>query len=147
MIWDFFVISTAIIAMYMAIMDNKSPETTIAWLLIFVIYPPIGLILYLFLGINWKRKTLINSHSKEIKDLINPYIAALENKEYKNLVELLATNSDSPIFMNNEVEIFGDGEEKFKALKRELEKAKHHIHLEYYIVNDDNIGREIKDIK
>ena len=48
--------------------------------------------------------------------------------------------------MNNEVEIFGDGEEKFKALKRELEKAKHHIHLEYYIVNDDNIGREIKDI-
>ena len=146
MIWDLFVISTAIIAMYIAIMDNKEPERTISWLLIFVIYPPIGLILYLFLGINWKRKTLINSHSKEIKDLINPYIAALENKEYKNLVELLATNSDSPIFVNNEVEIFGDGEEKFKALKRELEKAKHHIHLEYYIVNDDNIGREIKDI-
>ena len=71
MIWDLFVIATAVIAMYMAIMDNKAPETTIAWLLIFVIYPPIGLILYLFLGINWKRKTLINGHSKEIKELIN----------------------------------------------------------------------------
>ena len=33
-----------------------------------------------------------------------------ENKEYKNLVELLAANSDSPIFVNNEVEIFGNGE-------------------------------------
>ena len=146
MIWDLFVISTAIIAMYIAIMDNKEPERTISWLLIFVIYPPIGLILYLFLGVNWKRKTLINGHSKEIKELINPYIAALENKEYKSLVELLATNSDSPIFVNNDIEIFANGEEKFKALKRELEKARHHIHLEYYIVNDDNIGREIKDI-
>lgn len=146
MIWKLFVISTAIIAMYMAIMDNKAPETTIAWLLIFVIYPPVGVILYLFLGINWKRKTLNSGNTKEIKELINSYIAASENKEYKNLVELLAANSDSPIFVNNEVEIFGNGEEKFRALKRELEKAKHHIHLEYYIVNDDDIGKEIKDI-
>ena len=123
MIWKLFVISTAIIAMYMAIMDNKAPETTIAWLLIFVIYPPVGVILYLFLGINWKRKTLNSGNTKEIKELINSYIAASENKEYKNLVELLASNSDSPIFVNNEVEIFGNGEEKFRALKRELEKA------------------------
>lgn len=146
MIWDLFVIATAVIAMYMAIMDNKAPETTIAWLLIFVIYPPIGLILYLFLGINWKRKTLINGHSKEIKELINQYISVSQNKEYKNLMELLAANSESPIFVNNKVKIFRDGEEKFNTLKRELEKAKHHIHLEYYIVNDDNIGREIKEI-
>ena len=110
MIWKLFVISTAIIAMYMAIMDNKAPETTIAWLLIFVIYPPVGVILYLFLGINWKRKTLNSGNTKEIKELINSYIAASENKEYKNLVELLAANSDSPIFVNNEVEIFGNGE-------------------------------------
>ncbi len=33
-----------------------------------------------------------------------------------------------------------------KDLKEELLKAKHHIHLEYYIVNSDEIGNEIKDI-
>lgn len=29
---------------------------------------------------------------------------------------------------------------------KELKKAKHHIHLEYYIVRDDAIGQEIKDV-
>lgn len=61
-------------------------------------------------------------------------------------MELLAFNSDSPIFINNDIKIYKDGVDKFKDLKEELLKAKHHIHLEYYIVNSDEIGNEIKDI-
>lgn len=61
-------------------------------------------------------------------------------------MELLAFNSDSPIFVNNDIKIYKDGTEKFKDLKKELLKAKHHIHLEYYIVNSDEIGEELKDI-
>ena len=61
-------------------------------------------------------------------------------------MELLAFNSDSPIFVNNDIKIYKDGTKKFKDLKKELLKAKHHIHLEYYIVNSDEIGEELKDI-
>lgn len=135
------VISLAIIGL-----ERKQPEKTIAWLLVFILLPPIGFILYIFLGRNWKLKTLNKGLSDEMADLVNPIMDRIEDKSYKSLMQLVATNSQSPIFVNNEVTVLNNGKEKFDALKKELLKAKHHIHLEYYIVKNDSIGNEIKDI-
>lgn len=128
------------------VLERKQPEKTIAWLLILTLLPPIGLILYIFLGRNWKRHKLNDRINPKINDLISPILDEYPEKQYVPLMELLAFNSDSPIFINNDIKIYKDGVEKFKDLKEELLKAKHHIHLEYYIVNSDEIGNEIKDI-
>ena len=128
------------------VLERKQPEKTIAWLLILTLLPPIGLILYIFLGRNWKRNKLNDRINPKINDLISPILDEYPEKQYVPLMELLAFNSDSPIFVNNDIKIYKDGVEKFKDLKEELLKAKHHIHLEYYIVNSDEIGNEIKDI-
>ena len=128
------------------VLERKQPEKTIAWLLILTLLPPIGLILYIFLGRNWKRNKLNDRINPKINDLISPILDDYPEKQYVTLMELLAFNSYSPIFVNNDIKIYKDGVEKFKDLKEELLKAKHHIHLEYYIVNSDEIGNEIKDI-
>ncbi|SHK80699.1 cardiolipin synthase [Clostridium cavendishii DSM 21758] len=117
-----------------------------AWLLILILLPPIGLILYIFLGRNWKIHKLNDKISDEIKQFTSPIIKKYPNKEYIPLMQLLAQNSDSPIFITNKITIFKDGEEKFDSLKKELLLAKHHIHLEYYIVKSDILGCELKDI-
>lgn len=65
---------------------------------------------------------------------------------FKDLITLVASNSYSPLFLNNEVYILDGGTNKFKKLKEKLLAAKEYIHLEYYIVKNDNIGNEIKDI-
>lgn len=140
------IILNIILAISIVLSEKKQPEKTIAWLLILLLLPGIGLIIYIFLGRNWKIYKLNESISSKVQDLITPIISNYRYKEYVPLMELLANNSDSPIFLNNEVKIFKDGSEKFKALKEELLKAKHHIHLEYYIVKSDTIGNEIKDI-
>jgi cardiolipin synthase A/B len=108
--------------------------------------PPVGLILYLFLGKNWKLHKLREGYSPKIEEIISGAISKFKTPEYLPLIELLANNSESPLFLNNEIKIFNDGEEKFQYLKKELLSAKHHIHLEYYIVKSDAIGNEIKDI-
>jgi cardiolipin synthase A/B len=128
------------------ILERKQPEKTIAWLLVFVLLPPVGLILYIFFGRNWKVHKLRENFSPQIEELIYGVIKRLEYPEHMTLIELLANNSESPLFINNDIEIFKDGSEKFQAFKEELLKAKHHIHLEYYIVKSDTIGNEIKDI-
>jgi cardiolipin synthase len=103
-------------------------------------------VLYLFLGRNWKMYKLRDSVSPQIGELISGAINNIESSEFLPLIELIGNNSESPLFVNNEIKIFNNGEEKFSHLKRELLKAKHHIHLEYYIVKSDTIGNEIKDI-
>ncbi|MDU1915288.1 MAG: cardiolipin synthase [Clostridium perfringens] len=139
-------IINVILSVIIVVLERKQPEKTIAWLLILTLLPPIGLILYIFLGRNWKRHKLNDRINPKINDLISPILDEYTEKQYVPLMELLAFNSDSPIFVNNDIKIYKDGVEKFKDLKEELLKAKHHIHLEYYIVNSDEIGNEIKDI-
>lgn len=142
--WLFII--NAILSVVIIIVERKRPEKTIAWLLVFVLLPPIGLILYVFLGRNWKKHKLTEDISPYVRDLINRVINKIENPEYIPLIELLAKNSYSPLFVDNDITLFKDGTEKFKCLKDELNKAKHHIHLEYYIVKSDDIGTEIKNL-
>jgi cardiolipin synthase A/B len=142
--WIFFINSFVMIAII--ILERRSPEKTIAWFLVFILLPPLGVLLYVFIGRNWKKHKLNNSLVGCTKDFADSFIDRTNHKEFKPLLELLANNSDSPIFANNEIEIFNNGCDKFAALKEELLKAEHHIHLEYFIVKDDQIGNEIKEI-
>lgn len=143
-LWLYFIY--IIFSILIITLERRRPEKTIAWLLVFVLLPPIGLFLYAFLGRNWKKHKLNDEFSPFVKDLINRVINRIENPEYIPLIELLANNSDSPLFVDNDITIFKDGSEKFEALKAAIKKAKHHIHLEYYIVKSDSIGNEIKDL-
>lgn len=142
--WIFFINSFVLLAII--ILERRSPEKTIAWFLVFMLLPPLGILLYIFIGRNWKKHKLNNSFGKFSKEVIDQFLDKTDHKEFKPLLELLANNSDSPVFANNEIEIFCNGTDKFEALKEELKKAQHHIHLEYFIVKDDHIGNEIKDI-
>lgn len=144
-VWIIFGFNAAI-SITIIILERKKPEKTVAWLLILVLLPPIGLFFYVFLGRNWKRHTLNEEFSPYVKELIDRVINKIYDTDYIQLVELLGNNSDSPLFIDNDIKIFRTGEEKFNSLIEEMKKAKHHIHLEYYIVKSDSIGNEIKDV-
>ena len=62
------------------------------------------------------------------------------------MVKLLYINDEEPLTLNNSIKILKNGDEKFKYLLKDLKSASHHIHLEYYIVNDDDIGLQVLNI-
>ena len=131
------------------ILDNRDPRSTIAWILITILLPAVGLLLYLIFGRNWrklsKRKKLVR---QELSKHLVGAISALERKEkenikflleheeYKNkaeLVNLLKNNSGSILTISNQVEVLQSGQEKFTKLIADISRAKNFIHLEYYI--------------
>ena len=65
-----------------------------------------------------------------------------KNPYQEELASFFLEADDAIITENNDVEIFVDGEEKFDRLKEDIKNAKHHIHLLYYIFNQDEIGEE-----
>jgi cardiolipin synthase len=56
------------------------------------------------------------------------------------------TSELSPLTMGNTATLLVNGEEKFPALIEALEEAREHIHIEYYIYENDRIGQAIADI-
>lgn len=140
-------------------LESKNPSKTISWLLILFIIPIVGFILYIFLGQNIRKKYKfrkkryddfqpmsdnVDLQKKLIEDL-NIFEDSRSNVRNR-LICLLLKNSDSPFTINNKVEVLTNGEATFKSIIEELKKATDHIHLEYFIIRNDNISNEIKRI-
>ncbi|MDR6300771.1 cardiolipin synthase [Mesonia maritima] len=141
------------------ILNNRNPVTTVSYILALVVLPFIGLLIYFFFGQEYrkdkmfKRKKVFDNKTVkkwENKLLLNKF--RLENYEDDflgnkvNIVKLLQNNQKKPLTFGNDVKILINGEKKFESLFEDLKKAKHHIHLEYYILNYDKIGSELINI-
>lgn len=62
---------------------------------------------------------------------------------YKDLIYMHLSTNHAVLTQDNSVRIYSDGAEKFKALLKDIETAKDHIHIQYYIFKMDNLGRHI----
>lgn len=141
------------------LVENGKPEKTIAWLLVIVFLPVIGVVLYYFFGQKFKK-------DKYFKKLDQRYMSKLEerwealqpfiDKEIKltesydhhlnDVFEYLVFTKNAIPTSNNDLKLLNNGEEKFPLLLRDLENAQHHIHIEYYIFDEDEIGVEVLNI-
>ncbi len=145
-IFSLILLIISIVCIIIIILDRRDPKGTFAWILTFIISMPIGIVLFFLIGRNWRNKSFRNESDFLDKVLKKRYGLEIQNSKFNLIQHLLIKNDFSILFPNNTIEFFIDGEKKFDTLKKELRKAKHHIHLEYYIVRDDIIGNEIKDI-
>ncbi|MGJ8659540.1 cardiolipin synthase [Cellulophaga fucicola] len=141
------------------IYDTRGTTKTLAYLLAAVFLPFIGIIVYFSFGINYRKhkmyanKSLLDTKQKETlqKEIIAHSREILANgnepvQSRAELVNLLLKDTTSPLTNNNKVELLLNGEKKFPEVLKAIENAKHHIHIEYYIFRDDEIGNTIEKL-
>ncbi|PVW12629.1 cardiolipin synthase [Marixanthomonas spongiae] len=138
--------------------DTRSGTKILAYILLIILVPIGGIIFYFSFGINYRKRKLYSKKiiadeplRKDIKNRLQLYrkklvdLALLPQAHY-NLSSFIDNTSGSPLTGNNEVELLLNGEEKFPKVLAAIEAAKSHIHLEYYIYEDDKTGNEIADL-
>ena len=141
------------------IYDTNSTSKTLAYLLLTVFFPIGGMILYFVIGTNYRKRKLYSKKIFQDEKLMLEVqhqiftesehtwsIARPEFRKYKKLSNLLLNSNWSSVSNTNKVEVLINGEQKFPAVIKALEQAKKHIHIEYYIFEDEEIGNQIKDI-
>ena len=47
---------------------------------------------------------------------------------------------------NNDIRVYTDGKEKFRALIEEMKQAKRYIHMQYYIIRNDELWQEVEKV-
>jgi cardiolipin synthase A/B len=155
-LYAIYVISVFVIAVRI-ILDNKPPEVTMAWLLAIYFLPYIGVGIYLFGGVNWKKGKIV----KQIPEVtFKTYLAPILERQ-RSFMEMvnrkvdndtakmitLALNAGNAIItLDNQVEFYFEGQELFEKMIEELEAAQESIHLEYFIYKSDGIGTKIGEI-
>lgn len=141
------------------IYDTDDSTKTLAYLTLVILLPIIGIAFYFVLGVNYRKNKLYDkklmSNGKLYEELEKRVLAEsrtllaeneVELGSSKKLINLLLTDSRSPLTDNNAIEILINGEKKFPALLEALRAAKDHIHIEYYIFVDDETGCEIEEV-
>ncbi|MCM1377838.1 MAG: cardiolipin synthase [Clostridium sp.] len=131
--------------------ENRNPIRSLAWVLSLIFLPGVGLIFYMFFGRSLKGIHLISKQSRrKLLTRVAANRASFDQAELtadERVLSRLADNlCNSPLTVNNSVEIFTDGATKFHSLIDDLKGARKSIFLQYYIFSDDNIGNTIAGI-
>ena len=141
------------------LIENRNPTKTIAWILVIVFLPFIGIILYFFFGQKFKKDQFFSRIDKNHQKIINEKWTEMDqfvqddldkvNTRIGSLSQVYRYLNNARVAYpatNNKVKLLTNGEEKFPLFLEALREAKNHIHLEYYIFDEDHIGNEIIDI-
>lgn len=145
-IYQVFVILTII----HVVMDNRQPAKTMAWALVIWFVPVVGIVFYLFFGVNTRKERLVSQRSldqlsrRSMLEFVEQRNLRLP-EEHKALIDLFVNENISLPFQNNEVRIITNGYDFFLSLLREIGAAKDHIHIDMYIFCDDALGNLVAD--
>jgi cardiolipin synthase A/B len=140
--------------------ENRNPSKSLAYILVIVFLPVIGLLIYYFVGRKptfkkqaFDRKRLMDKQKMEeyyqhLKPKMGEQLQLLEGTmgDMASPFRYLIYQNQSLITTGNSVTLLINGEEMFPALFTALENARFHIHIEYYIFTSDDVGDRVADI-
>ena len=140
----------AIIAVIHVIMDNRQPAKTMAWALVIWFVPVVGIVFYLFFGVNTRKERHVSERSmNQLTKRSMLEFAEQQNlhlpEKHKPLIDLFINQNLSLPFKDNKMEAYTDGYQFFPALLAAIHEAKNHIHIDMYIFAEDALGCLVAD--
>jgi cardiolipin synthase len=145
------------------ILENRSPQSTFAWLFLLLVFPFGGLLVYVMFGRSrhpFSRERLLTrlpegsavaTRSTQAMAEQPRQLASLEARlgDYTRLAVMLWTSARSPLTLSNRVEILQDADEAYPRLLADIRDASHSIHLLFYEWASDgfteHVGRLLAD--
>ncbi|MDO4334338.1 MAG: cardiolipin synthase [Bacteroidales bacterium] len=131
--------------------ENKNPIRAVSWTLALIFLPVAGIVFYLFFGRGLKGQSLISNRVR--RRMLSRSRSSQKNFAYTEVdpsqvqkIKLAHSLCHAHLDLGNSVEIFTDGPEKFRQLKKDIEEASQFIYIQYYIYSDDRLGNEILEL-
>ncbi len=139
----------ALLIMVKVLLGNRNPFVTISWVFVLLFIPLLGLILYFFFGRDTRRLRYIRKRfGSQIREGAHIACHSYAQKEipmqYKGLAAYLENVSEA-FPATADVELIADTSHFMERLIKAIEAAKEHIHLQFYIFEDDECGKMVLD--
>jgi cardiolipin synthase A/B len=145
-----------LLAIAVVFLERRNVAATWSWLMVLLFIPIVGFVLYVILGQNLSRRKLYRLNQREVeimKTLTHAQARRIQEGHmeykdpevelYKDTILMNVTANKALLTQNNEVELFTEGNAKFDALLQSIHNAQHHIHFQYYIINNDETGKRV----
>jgi cardiolipin synthase A/B len=150
-----------IVVVVILVYEDRDPSTTLAWLLILLFLPIVGIPLYFFAGRVWpwrRRKARIDAENAAEAHRVLPAVYAAQQlwanerrscydgTDVAKIITMIERQSDGHPLPAETVEVFTSGAEKFDRLIADMEAATDHIHLQYFIWERDELTARVAGV-
>lgn len=147
-----------ILSVVIVFFQRRDPKAVWTWLLILYFVPVFGFFFYLIFAQDYRKSKMFRI--KEVEDRLRFSLKSQEDllrnesrylddplaADYADLVYYNLEQAGAVLTLNNSLEIFTDGQKKFEDLRNELRRAQRFIHIQYYIIKNDELFDSIVPI-
>jgi len=135
--------------------ERKNPSSTIAWVMVLLFLPVVGILAYFSLGSGFrvnktKRYTMKAATDRLDLDYLvkklslgDRYFFLQQHKDLARLLSYLHNSGDGVYTGNNTVQTYTEGAGAFADMLADLRAAEDHIHMLSYLFRPDALGKEI----
>jgi cardiolipin synthase len=149
---------TMIFTCLIIIFENRPPVKTQAWVLVILLMPLIGIVLYIFFGQSFRKTkifsrkavvdkeylfTIATEQIETLKEKLKDKPANVKSKSH--LMTLMLNNQKAMLTEMNEVKILKNGSEAFPSMLEAIKGARKFIHLEFFRFDIDEIGNQFRN--
>lgn len=144
-LWTILLVLVLLSVIVMVIVENRHPVRAIAWIVVLVCLPVVGLVLYLVFGVDKHHERLIGDDGLRALKSNTSHGCALQicsrpDPVNKDLVNLLwGTNMAFPL-SGNDLRVYTNFDTMYADLLEDMRGAKDHIHFEFFKFEDDPVG-------
>lgn len=151
-------ITLSVLASIILILKKENPVKTLSWVVVMILLPYIGLILYIFFGRNFRKEKMFSRKGaadirlrEEICKFTLDYLYTdkplpKDLAPYHKLIVQNIKSGKSIVTGDSEIEIYFSGKDALMAMYHAIENAKQHVHLQSFIIEDDRVGNMFKDL-
>lgn len=135
-----------------AVLISRTPQASIAWGFALIVLPYVAIPLFLIFGESrFSGYTLAGAgRSPELdealartQEALKPFQIRLQEK-YEDAEQLALKLRGLPATRGNSARLLIDGKETFDAIFAAIDTATEYVVVQFYIVHDDKLGRELK---
>jgi cardiolipin synthase A/B len=140
-----------VIALFFVVRKRR-PTAALAWLVVIFFEPWVGIVLYLMIGRHRLPQRRTREYAQLVKRLAHlkkqfddhPHIIHPElGPQCKAAITLAERFGSMPILDGNSVTLMSDTNEVIRQLTADIDKARKHVHMVFYILRDDDTGRRV----
>ena len=157
--WDRLFGIHMLLAFLLVFFERRDPKTIWTWLLLFYFIPIPGFLLYLLIGQDLRKSRMFRN--KELEDALQSAVHKQEQRvrkkdrlffgdkrlsRYHDLVMYNLSAARAVYTDDNEVEVYVDGKEYFLHVIEEMKHAKEFIHIQSYIIKNDELWQAIEKL-
>ncbi len=152
MIYETSVILIIIGSFILIISENRKPYVSLLWMMLVILLPGVGLVFYFLLGKDYRSRRIIKADEMAQLDTLREQatgdsVRAHPNSDkYQKLADMMRGANDTPLLGGNQVRIFTDFTPMFQAMLDDIAAAKSFVHIQFYIVENDEVGHQLSDL-